>query len=233
MQAFLKGNPMLNAVVASVVAIGILLGSFSLFEPIVTHGQANDTFTVRQQITSEISFLTPAPDVTMTPAIAGITGGNAFGTTTFNISTNDPDGYNVTIAFATGTAMQGENITSDIPNYAPDAGAGNADYTFSAIGAGEAGFAYSVNSTTTPQYVDPTFKNNGSTCGGGSPSNGHCWYNRSDADTAETIINATSSTAVTGATSTLVFQVGVGNTPSPALQTGFYNATATLTATNN
>jgi hypothetical protein len=229
MQLFLKGNPTLNALVASSLAIAVLAVSFSLFEPAVSHGQ--ETFTVTQQITSEVSFLTSPGDVTMSGPIQGVTGGTSYGTSTFNVSTNDPDGYNVTIQFSTTTAMQGVGLSSDIDNYTPATG-GVPDENFS-VAAGDAEFAYSVVGVTTPSSVDSSFKVSGGVCGSGTNTAGKCWYNKANATVAETIVNATAPTAGTGATTSVVFRVGVGANPSPALETGFYIATATLTANVN
>lgn len=210
-----------------------LVLSFVYFtvEPMVARGIV-DTFTVRQQITGEISFKTAPNDVVMTPSILGITGGTAHGTSTVAITTNNTTGYNMTIAFSTTTAMQGENIATDIDNYTPAVG-GTPDFTF-AVPAGDAEMAYTVDSVTTAGDIDARFKDNGSACNTGSGTTaGTCWYGAANATTPVTILNRTSATPGTGATSTIVFRVGVGANPSPALQNGFYTATATLTALTN
>ena len=148
---------------------------------------------------------------------------------TFNVTTNDPDGYTVTIQFSTTTAMQGDGLNSDIDNYTP-ASAGVPDEDFS-VPAGDAEFGYHVLGITTPGDIDASFKISGGTCGSGTNTSGDCWYNRADATTTEQIVDASAATAGSGATTSLVFQVGVGANPVPALETGFYIATATLTAT--
>lgn len=225
---FIQQKSYLSLIATAITATFFLFASFIMFEPIVAHGVSSNDFSVTQEITSEISFLTQPGDVTMSGAINGLTGGTALGTTTFNITTNDPDGYTVSIAFATTTAMQGENINSDVPNYQPGA---NPDYDFS-VATGEAWFAYTVNNETTPSDIDASFKDNGSACGTGGTNTtvGKCWYNEADATGGEQIIDGAAATAAGGATSTIVFQVGVGQNPSPSLETGFYTATATLTA---
>lgn len=212
-------------------ALIVVFASYFIFEPIIAHGIV-DTFTVRQQITSEISFKTAPNDVVMTPSLQGITGGNSFGTSTVAITTNSPAGYVMTIAFATGTAMQGENIASDINNYTPTA-SGTPDFNFS-VPAGSAEFGYTIDSVTTPGDIHARFKDSGAACNTGSGTLvGKCWYGNENATSPVTLISRTSATPGTGATSTIVFRVGVGVTPVPALQTGFYTATATLTALAN
>jgi hypothetical protein len=220
-----------QASVATFLCLILILTSFFMFEPRIAHG-ITDVFTVRQQITSEISFKTAPNDVVMSPSIQGITGGTAYGTSTVAITTNSPAGYTMTIAFSTTTAMQGENITSDISNYTPTA-SGTPDFNFS-VPAGSAEFGYTIDSVTTPGDIHARFKDSGAACNTGSGTLvGKCWYGNANATSPVTLISRTSATPGTGATSTIVFRVGVGATPVPALQTGFYTATATLTALAN
>jgi hypothetical protein len=147
------------------------------------------------------------------------------------VNTNNPLGYVMTIEFATGTAMQAEIGTSTIPNYVPSTGA---DYDFT-MAAGAAGFGYTVFSNTNTADTNSIFLNNGAgDCSSGSTGTlGKCWYNVADATVATNIINRSTPTPSTGATTTLAFQVGVGANPNPALPTGFYTATTTLTITDN
>jgi len=231
MQRFLQGNPTVNAIVASVLTVSVLLVSYLTFEPLVAYGIV-DTFEVTQEITSEISFRTAPNDVTMTPALQGLTGGNSFGTSTVSINTNNTTGYNMTIAFASSTAMRGDGVTTDIDNYTPSV-AGTPDYTFS-VGANDAEFAYTVNGVTTPGDIDARFKDSGAACNTGSGTVvGKCWHGAANAVTPVTIINRLTATPATGATSTIVFQVGITANPSPAVDEAFYTATATLTAVTN
>ena len=217
------------AATSAALVFSLALGLFFAFEPAVTLGQT-DEFTVQAQITGELAFVTTADDIVLAPAIAGLTGGFASGTTTVAVNTNNPAGYNMTIAFATITAMQAEVGTSTIPNYAPAAGA---DFDF-IMAAGEAGFGYSVFSNTNTADTDSVFLNNGADCSSGSTGTlGKCWYNQADATAATNIINRTTPTPSTGATTTLAFRVGVGANPNPSLPAGFYTATTTLTIVNN
>jgi len=230
MHVFLRGNPTMNAIVGSLIMLAVLLTSFSLFEPIVTHGQTSNphSFTVTQNITAEIAFLTEAADVVMNQAIAGgLTGGSSLGTTTFNVTSNNATGYRVTLAFSSTTAM---NSTSSphlhIDNYIPTDTP--SDYTMS-VGDGESGFAYSVYSATTPLAVPATFEHSGGDCSGSGTVNlGACWYNKADATSAEDIINTNAPTAGTGATTSILFQVQLGT--NSGVSTGWYVATGTLTA---
>lgn len=232
MQSFLYKNYTFNAVVASLLTIVVFTASFFAFEPLVAHGITNN-FTVKQVVTSEIAFKTAPNNVTMSPSLPGLTGGNSFGTSTVSINTNNPTGYNMTINFATTVAMQGDNgLASKIANYTPAVG-GTPDYNFT-VPANASRFGYAVRSVTNAADVDARFKENGAACNTGAGTTaGKCWYNVASAISAVTILNRTTATAGTGATSTIIFRVGITANPVPAVQTGGYTATATLTAITN
>jgi len=220
------------AATSAALVFSLSLGLFFAFEPAVTFGQT-DEFTVRAEITGELAFATTADDITLTPAIAGLTGGFANGTTTVAVNTNNPAGYQMTIEFDDVTAMQEELGTSSIPNFAP-ASPGEADFDFT-MAAGDAGFGYTVFSNTNTADTNSIFLNDGtSDCSTGTTGIlGKCWFSTADATVAQNIVNRASPTPGTGATTTLAFQVGVGANPNPALPTGFYTATTTLTIIDN
>jgi len=222
------------AATSAALVFTLALGTFFAFEPAVTFGQTTDEFTVQAEITGELSLVTTADDITLTPSIPGLSGGFANGTTTVAVNTNNPAGYAMTIQFDDVTAMQQDSGTSTIPNYVPVVG-GTPDYDFT-MAAGDAGFGYTVFSNTSAADTDSKFLNDGSSvCGGGGTTGtlGKCWYNTATANATVNIINRASPTPSTGATTTLAFQVGVGANPNPALPTGFYTATTTLTITDN
>jgi len=223
-------NSAFSALLASVLASMLVLATYFVLEPkIGLADTANDTFTVSQTVTEELSFVLAANDVTMNGSLAGITGGTSNGTTSVRVRTNNAAGYNMTIAFSSTTAMIRNGGGGYISNYAP-ASDGTPDYTFTSEAFAQ--FGYTVLASTTTD-VDPTFQDNGSnTCATGS-SNGvnTCWMDPDDV--AETVINRSTATAASGATTTLRFRVNIPNNPVPAIPTGTYVATATLTATTN
>ncbi len=223
---FINANPVAAALIAAIAAVSMTLMSFVLLEPAVSFA-ITDVFTVEQEITAEISFETTANDVTMLPAIAGLSGGISSGTTTVAVSTNDVDGYNMTIQFADSIAMQYESGAEYIPNYNDG---GSADYTYSVL-TGSSSFALAASSTS----IVTELRNNGSgTCGAGSFSNAsRCWTMESNATTPFTLVNRATDTPAEGETTIIAFRVGVGANPDPELPAGFYNATATLTALVN
>jgi len=218
---FIVSNPILAAFVATILLASVTLMSFVVLEPGVMYA-ATDTFTVEQEITAEIAFQTAANNVTMAPALAGITGGYASGTSTLAVTTNNVAGYTLTINFADPVAMQYESGSDSIPNYVD---ATPNDYNFS-VSAGQARFGLSASSTN----VTAQFLNNGSACSAGALiSAAHCWTMNAIATTTLTLVDRNSSTPAAGDETIIGFRVGV-NDPTPALPAGFYNATATLTA---
>ncbi len=218
---------------ATVVAFGALVGFavlFSILEPQITRSQEDTSeFIIRQTITAESSFLVEPADVTMTGDIGGVTGGQATGTTQFVVLTNNGAGYYVDIAFfnnGTTEAMIGDVSASEaIVDYEGDVtGEPSFGYTTSA----SAQLAYTVTSSSTLD-TDQSFLNDGSDCNTGGIQTVPCWK---APDTAAFRIVERSSAAVTGATSSVQFNVTVpsGATPTPVAET--YTATATLSLYN-
>ena len=221
-----------NSLTAALLLMLLLLTSYFAFEPSIMIAAATDSdvFTVQQTIVGELAFVTNGADVTMSPNISGITGGTSNGSTVVAVRANNSTGYNMTIHFASTTAMIG-NTSGYISNYTP-ASTTVPDYTFTTPTNG-AEFGYTVEATTLGDEVQ-MFRDNGSTCNTGpANSSSSCWYNVANASNTVMIINRTSATLATGATTTIRFRVGVDANPSPTLPSGVYTATATLTATEN
>lgn len=202
--------------------------AFVVFEPMIISG-ASDQFTISQTVTGEVSFATPASDVTMAPSLPGISGGTANGVTQFIIVSNNLAGYTVTLQASSSAGMIGNaSSTNSIPAYVPDV-TGVPDYTWS-VDANKAGFGYTVNASTTDDVVQ-LFKNNGASCNqaAGTSNGTNCWLNAST--TAVTIIDRSLNTTYSGATTTLNFKVQIQANPSPIIPNDTYVATTTLTAT--
>ncbi len=218
-----------QSLVLTLIAMVALLSVYLVAEPRV--GQAiYDQFTISQTVTAEISFLATANNVTMSPSLAGITGGTSNGSTQVRVMTNNATGYSMSITASSSPALQGNSQGGEFQDYT-EASAGTPDFTFS-VGSNTAEFAYSVKATTTSD-VDPTFRDNGTdTCATGSSNTaGACWYNLSTSP--ETIINRATETPASGATTTIFFRAQITANPSPAVPADTYVATTTLTAVTN
>lgn len=217
----------LQAFIASSVILTLLFATFFVAEPAISHGQVDTAdFYIRQTIVDETSFLVPPANVTMAGSINGVTGGQATGTTEFSVISNNTAGYYVEIAFfdnSTPQAMIGDvSFSESIRNYGGDA-AGQPSFGYTASTAAQ--FSYTVTSLTTSD-TDASFLNNSSACNAGATQTANtCW--KAPSTSGFRIIDRNSA-AITGATSTLTFNVTVpsGAAPVPTAET--YTATATL-----
>jgi hypothetical protein len=200
-------------------------------EPQLTHSQeaASSTFEIQQTITDESSFSFEPTDVVMAGSINGITGGQATGTTVFAVQTNNAAGYQVEIDFfdnATPHAMLGDtNNSESLRNYDGDIG-GEPSRFYTASTAAQ--FAYTVasdvSSDTDLSFFHPV---GAGVCGqGGSTSQADgCWK---APDVAAFAIVERGTPALTGATSTITFNITVPNAATPVPEADTYTATATL-----
>ena len=211
-----------------------LVGGYLLIEPAISHSQATDQFTITQGVTAEISFVATAADVSLS-GIPGITGGSSNGSTQVRVYTNNAEGYTMTLTASGSPAMQGNTQGGSIRDFSTTTTGWMAepsyDFNGAAVPTNSAGFGYSVKASTTGE-VDPSFRDNGSICNSGSNETaGQCWIGAST--TSYTIINRSSETPGSGATTTLFFRTIINSNPSPAIPEDTYVATTTLTATVN
>jgi hypothetical protein len=213
----------------STISLLMLALMFLVVEPAIGNA-IEDQFTVTQSVTAEISFLTPAADITMSPSLAGITGGTSNGSTYVRVLTNNALGYNMTLSASSSAGMLGNSQGGTIPALVP-AVAGVPDYAFTTMAANTAGFAYTVEASTTGEITQP-FRDNGSACNTGSGEVANtCWLNATTGPMM--IVNRSSQTAASGATTTIKFRTIIMPSPSPAIPQDTYVATTTLTAVVN
>ena len=212
----------------SVMVSLALVALFVMLEPSISRAVGSQ-FTVSTSVTAEISFATAASNITMA-SLPGVTGGTTTGATQVIVTTNNAAGYNMTMISSSSPALQGDTQGDSIPDYTP-ASAGVPDYNF-VVAANRAEFGYTIEASTTSD-LDPSFLDNGSSCGvGAADAADRCWINASST-AAETLINTTGPTAASGSTSTIKFQLVINPNPSPAITQDSYTATNTLTAIVN
>lgn len=170
-----------------------------------------------QQMQETYLALSPAADVSMAPAISGITGGQSSGTTSVTATTDNRAGYQLTLQAVGTPAMQ--SGANSIADYVP-AGS-DPDFTFT-TDTTDAHLAYSPEGS----HIVTRFQDNGSACGvAGSDTAAACWDGLST--TAEVIASSATGNHPDGTVTSVAFRVGVG---SAAVQPeGTYTATSTLT----
>ena len=212
----------------STISLLMLALMFLVVEPAIGNA-IEDQFTVTQVVTAEISFLTPASDIVMSPTLAGLTGGTANGSTYVRVLTNNALGYTMTLTASSSVGMLGNSQGGSIPAYIPSDGI-IPDFTFTTP-ANRARFGYTVEASTTADLAQ-AFLDNGSLCNtGAADAVDSCWVNAST--TARTIINRTSATTSSGATTTIKFRTVINSNPLPAIPQDTYVAPTTLTAPPN
>lgn len=218
------------AFVSAVVIMITFAMLYVMIEPQITNGQTTETFTIQATVTGESSFLVPPSDVTMVGTLNGLTGGSATGSSEFVVQSNSATGYYVEIDFfdnGTDNAMLGDATSNTaIHDYGGDV-AGEPSFGISASNSAQ--FAYTVSSDVTSD-TPQSFRDNGSSCNEvAGTAAGNCF--KSPATTAFEIARRASS-APTGATSTILFNITVPNNPSPVPAAEQYTATATLSLFN-
>lgn len=164
-----------------------------------------------------IEITSPA-DVGLQPNIPQTGGGTANGSATWNVITNSPTGYNVTIQAASSPALT--SSASSFSDYSP-AGA-VPDLTFT-VASNASAFGFSPEGNG----VVSRFLDNGSVCGTGSGNTADaCWDGLSTS--AVTIVQAASGNSPSGTDTTVKFRAMAG--ASKTQPSGSYTAVITVTA---
>ena len=172
-----------------------------------------------QQMQEVFLSLGGGADVTMSPDLPGLTGGESNGSTTFTVITDSSAGYQLTIQAEDNPAMQRADGVS-INDYSPT---GAADYVFS-VPAADAEFGFTPEGN---DIVSTYQDNNAGVCGvGGFDNSLACWSGLAIVPTE--IARGVGSNHPTGATTTINFRVGVNSGAN--IQEGLYVATTTVTA---
>jgi hypothetical protein len=181
-------------------------------------GSANYNLKAGYQQMQEVYLaITNAADVTLSPAIGGITGGTSNGSTNITVTTDNQAGYSMTIKASSSPALT--SASGSFADYTP-AGA-DPDFTFG-IPSNTSEFGYSPEGTDIAQ----AFKDNGSACNTGSGDTADkCWKGLST--TASTITLRSSSNHPNGTVTTIKFRAESGT--SNLQPEGTYVATTTLT----
>lgn len=196
----------------------IFVLGYMYVEPSMADAAASvqQTFTVGQTITGELSMTDPA-DVLLSPDIGGMTGGASTGNTSFTVITSNTAGFSTTVQ----SSDQLSHIT--LTDYFKDYTTAAPTFTWS--NPVDSGFGYNVVSTV----AAPAFKNNGtSACGSGTSNDiTHCWIGFSTA-TPYTILT-TNTAQKTGVTATINLQAYLA--PNQQFSDGSYTTTITVTST--
>ncbi len=200
-------------------------GSYSLessLGEVATGDLEGNNFSLRagyQQLHTSYIAMTAVSPVVMSPAIPGVTRGEADGSTSVTITTDSAAGYSLSIKSDSSPAMV--KGSDSIADYVPVANPA-VDFDFE-IGSTDAHFGYSPSGDdVASRFLDDT-----TTCGMGSNDTAlACWDGLSTTD--EVIARSTGANTPDGVVTTVNFRVGIGS--SVVQNAGVYTATTTLTA---
>lgn len=172
----------------------------------------------RQMNSGQISITSPG-NVVMT-SLSGISAGTSTGSVVWNVTTDNPSGYELSISASTDPAMQDSGNGYLIDDYTPSTS--DPDFTFS-IANSTAEFGFSPEGSDVAQrYLD-----NGVSCNTGSgETSDRCWDAFSTSDVV--ISRRTSSNQIGGTDTTVRFQAQNGS--DHIQEAGTYQATITVTA---
>jgi hypothetical protein len=212
-----------KATISLTVFFFVALGIFSHLEPTLASA-VTDTVTVTQQVTSEITISAPA-NVTMLPAIAGMTGGTGNGTATWTVATNDTLGFSMGLMASTTPALKFSSYS--FADYTEAAAV--PDFTWT-VAAADSEFGYTVEPATVADTV-LALKDNGTACGGTATLNAvdTCWDGFTTSNVV--VINRSSITTSSGQAEVVKFRAQSG--ASHFQEEGTYTATITATAVTN
>jgi hypothetical protein len=153
--------------------------------------------------------------------VSGISGGSSQGQTTWNVITDNPAGYTMSIKASTTPALR-SSAGASVADYTP-VSSSTPDYTFT-IATTDSEFGFSPEGVDTYQR----FKDNGSVCNVGSLNTSDtCWDGLST--TVKTIAERTTSNhSIGGSTTSVKFRAEIG--ADKIQDSGVYSANITVTA---
>ena len=195
-----------------------VLSIFLILEPSTTRAVTDDVL-VNLTVDSGIAISSPA-DVTLGASNMGITVNSAIGTATWNVKTNSPAGYTLTIKNAsTSPALKGAGAIGNFADYT-EAVAGTPELW--SVDSNTYQFGYSIRGTD----VNTTTYGTGADCGTGNVPNATLKY-RHASTSVILAATRTSTTTLAGVDTTACFAAGQNGVYAPA---GSYSATITATA---
>jgi len=207
----------------------VLCGGYIFFEPELSDA-ATATTAVSLTVTGEIN-LNCSSTATLSPSIAGQTGGTATSTFGCLVTTNNSTGYNLKIE-----KDQKLQITDAVDQRFDDYATSVAytDWSFAAPGNGNETFGFNVVSCASTTDIVQNFRDDGAAncASGDSVTAWHCFAPMPTTPaTAETVANRTTATPADGILTIFGLQAQAGG--SNNLNSGTYTCTTTVTAVTN
>jgi len=217
--------------IISLILISGLLGMtvYSVLEAEIIKAQASDAVVVTQAVSAEITISAPA-DITMSPAIPGMTGNfgsPATGSVSWTVTTNNVQGYNLKLKAAAAPALA-LDATWNFSDYSPATTAAP-DFSWASPATGTAEFGFTVEPATVAD-TDSFFMDNGTACNAGTANAvDKCWWNFATTD-KQIVYRTSGETSSAGEVVVVKFRA---ESNAKYLKEGDYTATITATATMN
>lgn len=203
-----------KSVIIAFLCVGAL-EAYSLLEPVFAQS-ATDNVTVTLTVDSGIT-ISDGANVTMSPNL-GVATNSSIGTSSWNVKTNDPNGYTLAVKASASPALS--SGTDSFADYT-EAVSGTPETWSVGSGAKEFGFSAYGTDTTTGTW------GTGSSCGsGGTPSATQKYVGFKTTD--KTIATRATTTTTSGVTTSICFAAEQNTVYAAA---GTYTATITATAT--
>ena len=199
----------------------------------VSTSPQTQSFSVSLAVMSEITITAPS-NVTMTPAIYGITGNlgaPASGSTSFTVKTNNATGFNLTVHSSTNPALStGSYYFNDYTTLGAVP-----DFSWQSPAASSATFGFSVGASGvngSDAVLDFIAMSGLGLCGvmPGDPNDTEHCFRGFEGTTPITIVNRSTNTGSAGVTETLAFRA---ESNAAFLVQDTYAATITVTAATN
>lgn len=195
---------------------------------VATGGSASDNYELRagyRQMDDSSYISIDSPEDLNLGILSGFTGGIATGSLAWNVVTDNPAGYNLSVKAGASPAL-GTGVYN-IADYTPAAGAATPDFSWS-IGSAISEFGFSPYNLASQLSK---FKNDSSTCNAGSNiTEWKCWLGFATSDTQVT--NRASRTTDAGEDTKINVEVQIDVT-NGYQEDGSYSATLTATAVTN
>jgi len=211
--------------IASLLVTVLFIASlvFVAFEPAITRA-VGDTATVTAVVSEEVTIDSPDDVLAFSASIPGVSGNPGAPVTaslTWTVKTNNSTGFNLKVK-----ASQANALFKDVTYYFSDHTT-TPSYGWTAAGAGEAVFGFSISSETAGDTVD-AFQDTGAACGSGGGT-GACWSGFNSTTDID-VVNRSSETTSSGQAETINFKA---ESNAKLLENGNYTATITATAALN
>lgn len=197
-------------------------GLFDTVGEIATGDSASSSYGLNAGfIGAQLTYLaiSTGSDVTMSPAIAGVSGGAGTGSTVWTVTTDNAAGYSLSIKANTTPALR--SLTSDFADYTTAGGV--PDYVWS-IAAADSEYGFTPEGTDIIQR----YRDNGSVCNsfGGGDTADRCWDKLTTSD--QQIAGSATGNHPSGTATTVKMQAEVGS--NHIQPNGTYEANVTVTA---